>query len=121
MYNNWDFNVAGTIFEKKTGKGIYPEVEEQLAIHLGFQDWNIKNQKKKHKESKSLHPAYHIYISTRDMAKIGQLMLNKGKWNGERIISENWIEKISKPVGCTYSRKSELKIVPIRSKRNKPP
>ena len=47
VYNNWDFNVAGYIFEKKAGKSIYQEIEEQLAIPLGFQDWNIKNQKKK--------------------------------------------------------------------------
>jgi CubicO group peptidase (beta-lactamase class C family) len=47
VYNNWDFNVAGYILEKKSGKSVYQELEEQLAIPLGFQDWNIKNQKKK--------------------------------------------------------------------------
>ena len=98
VYNNWDFNVAGAILEMKSGKSIYQDLEEQLAIPLGFQDWNIKNQKKKHKKSKSRYPAYHIYISTRDMAKIGQLMLNKGKWNGKQIISEKWIETITTPV-----------------------
>ena len=98
VYNNWDFNVAGTILEMKSGKSIYQEIEEQLAIPLGFQDWNIKNQKKKYKKSKSRYPAYHIYISTRDMAKIGQLMLNKGKWNGKQIISKEWIETITTPV-----------------------
>ncbi|MBW1298423.1 serine hydrolase domain-containing protein [Aquimarina litoralis] len=98
VYNNWDFNVAGAILEIKSGKSIYQDLEEQLAIPLGFQDWNIKNQKKKYKKSKSRYPAYHIYISTRDMAKIGQLMLNKGKWNGKQIISQQWIEKITTPV-----------------------
>lgn len=101
VYNNWDFNVAGSILEIKSGKSIYQDFEEQLAIPLGFQDWNIKNQKKKYKKNKSRHPAYHIYISTRDMAKIGQLMLNKGKWNGKQIISEKWIETITTPVIST--------------------
>ena len=101
VYNNWDFNVAGYIFEKKAGKSIYQEIEEQLAIPLGFQDWNIKNQKKKHNKSKSKYPAYHMYISTRDMAKIGQLMLNKGKWNGKQIVSKEWIEKITTTVTPT--------------------
>jgi tetratricopeptide (TPR) repeat protein len=101
VYNNWDFNVAGSILEKKSGNNIYKEIEEQLAIPLGFEDWNIKNQKKKYKKGKSKHPAYHIYISTRDMAKIGQLMLNKGKWNGKQIISEKWIEKITRTVTPT--------------------
>ena len=98
VYNNWDFNVAGAILEIKSGNSVYQELEEQLAIPLGFQDWNIDNQKKKYKKSKSRYPAYHMYLSTRDMAKIGQLMLNKGTWNGEQVISEAWIEKITKTV-----------------------
>jgi CubicO group peptidase (beta-lactamase class C family) len=98
VYNNWDFNVAGYILEKKTGKNIYQELEEQLAIPLGFQDWNIKNQKKEYDKGKSRYPAYHMYISVRDMAKIGQLMLKKGEWNDKQLVSRDWIEKITSPV-----------------------
>ncbi len=98
VYNNWDFNVAGYIFELKTGRSIYQEIEDQLAIPLGFQDWNIKNQKKKYNKKKSRYPAYHIYISTRDMAKIGQLMLNKGEWDDKQIVPGDWIEKITSTV-----------------------
>jgi CubicO group peptidase (beta-lactamase class C family) len=101
VYNNWDFNVAGYILEKKSGKSVYQEMEEQLAIPLGFQDWNIKNQKKKINKSKSRYAAYHMYISTRDMVKIGQLMLNKGKWNGKQVVSKEWIEKITTTVTPT--------------------
>ncbi|MEM7372374.1 MAG: serine hydrolase [Bacteroidota bacterium] len=101
VYNNWDYNVAGHIFEKLTGKDIYQELENQLAIPLGFQDWNIKNQKKQHRKSRSRYPAYHMYISVRDMAKIGQLMLNKGKWKGKQIISRKWIETITTTVTPT--------------------
>lgn len=32
-----------------------------------------------------------LTLSPMDMAKIGQLFLNKGIWNGERILSEKWI------------------------------
>ena len=45
VYNNWDFNVAGHIFEQHAQKSIYEELENQFAIPLGFQDWDIKNQK----------------------------------------------------------------------------
>lgn len=93
VYNNWDFNVGGYILEYYTKQTIYEVMEEQLAIPLGFQDWNIQNQKKYHNKKKSRYPAYHIYISTRDMAKIGQLMLNKGCWDGRQLIPEKWIEK----------------------------
>lgn len=33
-----------------------------------------------------------LTLSPVDMAKIGQLFLNKGKWNGEQIVSEKWVE-----------------------------
>jgi len=29
----------------------------------------------------------------REMAKVGQLMLNRGLWNGDRILSEEWVDK----------------------------
>jgi len=47
-----------------------------------------------------------LHITPRDMAKFGLLYLNKGKWNGQQIISENWIDKSAEcPVlvgGDTY-------------------
>lgn len=97
VYNNWDFNVAGHILEQKTGNSVYQELEEQLAKPLGFQDWNIKNQKKTDRPKKSRYPAYHMYLSTRDMAKIGQLMLQEGEWEGKQLISKDWIRKTTSP------------------------
>ena len=38
-----------------------------------------------------------LKISPRAMAKIGVMFLNNGIWNGERIISEQWVEKSAKP------------------------
>ena len=98
LYNNWDFNVAGHILEQATGRSVYEEVEKQLAIPLGFQDWNIDNQSRKVNTSKSRFSAYHIYVSARDLAKVGQLMLNKGKWKGKQLISADWIKKITSTV-----------------------
>ena len=90
LYNNWDFNAAGTVFEKLTGKSVYQAFEEDLAKPLGFQDWDINAQRYGGDKSKSMHPAYHIYISTRDMARLGYLMLRKGEWDGKQIISKKW-------------------------------
>ncbi len=35
----------------------------------------------------------YLYASARDWARIGQLMLNKGEINGERIVSQDWVER----------------------------
>jgi CubicO group peptidase (beta-lactamase class C family) len=32
-----------------------------------------------------------LFMKSRDMAKLGQLYLNKGLWKGKRILSESWV------------------------------
>ncbi|HSG47501.1 MAG TPA: serine hydrolase, partial [Longimicrobiales bacterium] len=94
LYNNWDFNAAGAVFEQLTGRDIYDELEEQLARPLGFQDWDRSAQRKSGDLSVSRNPAYHTWISTRDMARIGLLMLHEGNWNGRQVISRDWARRI---------------------------
>ncbi|MBN1698715.1 MAG: serine hydrolase [Spirochaetales bacterium] len=38
-----------------------------------------------------------LKLTSRDMAKIGMTFLNKGTWNGERIIPGDWIDKCATP------------------------
>ncbi|MCB0632863.1 MAG: serine hydrolase [Saprospiraceae bacterium] len=96
LYNNWDFNCAGYIFEQETGKNIYDEVESQLAIPLQMQDWSRALQRKSGDLEQSKFPAYHMWFSTRDLARIGQLMLQEGRWNDQQVISKNWIQEMLK-------------------------
>jgi CubicO group peptidase (beta-lactamase class C family) len=95
LYNNWDFNVAGFIYEKQTGKNIYDALEEILAVPLKMQDWDRSKQKKEIFGDilYSKYPEYHMWLSTRDMARIGYLMLRKGEWEGKQLIPKSWIEK----------------------------
>jgi CubicO group peptidase (beta-lactamase class C family) len=98
IYNNWDFNVAGFILEKASRNTVPQEIENQLAIPLEFEDWHVENQWKTENKKLSRYPAQHLHLSTRDMAKIGQLMLQKGQWNGKQLISKEWIQKITTTV-----------------------
>ena len=91
LYSNWDFNAAGAVFERESGVNIYDSLEEQLALPLGFQDWDRSAQRKSGNLSISRNPAYHMWISTRDMARIGYLMLREGRWGDEQIISRDWV------------------------------
>lgn len=94
LYSNWDFNVAGAIFEQLTRRDIYDELQAQLAIPLQFEDWDRKAQHKEGNLTISKYPAYPIWISTRDMARIGYLMLHGGNWNGRQLISRDWARRI---------------------------
>ncbi|MBT8338128.1 MAG: beta-lactamase family protein [Gemmatimonadetes bacterium] len=98
LYNNWDFNAAGAVFEQLTGRNLYDEVQSQLATPLQFEDWDRAVQRKSGNLEISRNPAYHMWISTRDMARIGYLMLRGGEWDGRRVMSEDWLETISSVV-----------------------
>jgi CubicO group peptidase (beta-lactamase class C family) len=94
LYNNWDFNAAGAVFEQLTGRSIYDELQAQLATPLQFQDWDRSAQHKTGDPSRSVNLAYHMWLSTRDMARIGWLMLNDGAWNGRQVIDADWARRI---------------------------
>ena len=47
---------------------------------------------------KSIHLAYHFHFSTRDMARLGELMLRKGKWGDKQLIRADWVEESLRPV-----------------------
>jgi CubicO group peptidase (beta-lactamase class C family) len=98
LYNNWDFNAAGAVFEQETGVDIYDELEEQLAIPLQLEDWDRSAQRKSGNLEVSRNPAYHMWLSTRDMARIGYLMLREGRWRDEQVISRNWVRRITSVV-----------------------
>lgn len=98
LYSNWDFNAAGAVFEHLTKRDIYDELQAQLAIPLQFEDWDRSAQSKAGDLTVSKYPAYPIWVSTRDMARIGYLMLRDGNWNGRQIISEDWAHRITSVV-----------------------
>lgn len=97
LYSNWDFNALGTIFEKETGLGIYDALEKDLAIPLGMQDWDKSRHRRDGNAERSQHLAYHMNFSTRDMARLGYLMLREGNWNGKQLVPRDWARRIVQP------------------------
>ena len=91
FYNNWDFNVMGTIYEQATGDGLYDRFEQEIAIPLGMEDFRVEDQFYIYERRLSDHPAYMFLINARDMARFGQLYLDQGRWNGEQLISSQWV------------------------------
>lgn len=103
LYNNWDFNVAGYILEQQTGRTIYQLIDSILAGPLQLQDWKIQEQRKTGDTTISRYPAYHMWFSTRDMARIGYLMLRKGRWKDQQIIPADWV-KLTTTVVSPYQQ-----------------
>ena len=71
---------------------------DQFAKKYLFDPLQITNLNWGHTSSKEVIPsAKRLYMTPRDMAKIGKLILNKGKWNKQQIVSEKWIEVSTSP------------------------
>jgi CubicO group peptidase (beta-lactamase class C family) len=91
-YNNWDFNVLGTIFERQTGCDLFVDFQQRIATPLQMEDFRLLDGAHDYSESTvSIHPSYPFKMSARDLARFGQLYLQRGRWNAEQVIPEPWI------------------------------
>lgn len=89
QYNNWDFNVLGTIYEQLTGRAVFDAVRDELAVPLGFQDFDRDRQRLLGVPQRSRHLAHHLFLSARDLARLGQLMLA----GGAGLVPGEWVRE----------------------------
>lgn len=101
FYNNWDFNVLGAIFERKTGLSIGEAIDTWLAAPLGMQDFNRGHVLYDNRGSDSDYRTYRIHMSARDLARLGALVAQEGLWNGKRVVSAEWIARSTTSYSAT--------------------
>ncbi|MGD8328972.1 MAG: serine hydrolase [Acidobacteriota bacterium] len=94
LYSNWDFNAAGGAFERATGRDIFDALQTDLAEPIGMRDFNRDRHRKGGDMERSLYPSYHMHLSTRDMARVGYVMLREGNWAGRQVIPRDWARQI---------------------------
>jgi CubicO group peptidase (beta-lactamase class C family) len=101
FYNNWDFNALGTIFEKQTGLGIFKAFDTLIAQPIGMEDYTPADGMYEPRSGfggaqgrpVSDHQGYAFHMSARDMARFGLLYLRKGRWAGEQVVPEQWVDR----------------------------
>jgi CubicO group peptidase (beta-lactamase class C family) len=98
-YNNWDFNVLGTIYEHATGIGIFDALDQKIARPIGMQEYRPQDGSYVRGKA-SIYPAYPIRMSARDLARFALLYLNKGNWAGRQIVPQDWVSESTR----AYSR-----------------
>ena len=70
-------------------------LESDLARPIGMQDFEHAKQRKISSMPESIHPEYAMYLSTRDRARIGPLMLRGADWNGAQVMPKGWSHYIT--------------------------
>ncbi len=101
-YNNWDFNVLGTIYERATGNGIYDALDRLIAQPIGMQDYRPSDGQY-FNGADSIYRAYPIRMSARDLARFALLYLRGGNWGGQQIVPADWVRESTKPYSTTES------------------
>ncbi|MFS8114503.1 serine hydrolase [Rhizobium jaguaris] len=89
-YNNWDFNALGTIYERASGHSVFEGFQRYIAGPIGMRDFRLDDCAFLRGED-SIHSAYHIHLTLRDMARFGHLYLNEGNWKGHQIVPREWV------------------------------
>ncbi|HUF50578.1 MAG TPA: serine hydrolase [Longimicrobiales bacterium] len=93
FYNNWDFNVAGVVYERATGRSVYTAFDSLIARAIGMEDYSPASGFLVVEPSLSRHPAHTFTISARDLARFGQLYLQQGRWQGREVIPASWVRE----------------------------
>jgi CubicO group peptidase (beta-lactamase class C family) len=94
-YQSINTQFLGLIVERATGQKLYKYLEEKLWKPLGMEhdaSWNVDSKKRKR-----VFASAGLNAVPRDFAKLGQLYLNKGRWQGLQIIDEAWANMVSNP------------------------
>jgi CubicO group peptidase (beta-lactamase class C family) len=88
QYNTMGSYTLSAIVTKATGQTTLEFLKPRLFEPLGIEhpQWDSSS------EGNSLG-GYGLKLCTEDIAKFGQLYLQKGKWNGKQLIPEKWIDE----------------------------
>jgi CubicO group peptidase (beta-lactamase class C family) len=90
MYNSGASHLLSIILTQATGMSTFQFAKENL-----FQPLNIDDHYWERDKQGNYNGSAGLYLTPHDMLKIGQLYLKKGMYNGVRIVSEEWINKVS--------------------------
>jgi CubicO group peptidase (beta-lactamase class C family) len=95
-YNNWDFNALGTIYEHATHASIFQALDREIAKPIGMQDYRPSDGVY-FTGAASIHPAYPIRMSARDLARFALLYLHDGRWRDQQLVPAQWVHDSTQP------------------------
>lgn len=107
-YNNWDFNVLGTIYRRATGSSVGGDFRRLIAEPLEMEDLRPQDAVDEPGLS-SLHPAYPFRMTARDLARFGLLFLRGGRWHDRQVIPAQWVAESLRTYSAVTDAKGEIR------------
>lgn len=85
---------AGVVMLGRVVKEATQQPTEQFANEALLGPLGIRNYCwETFDEGRQVDTGGHLHLRPRDMAKIGQLVLQRGSWQGQQLVSEAWIDQ----------------------------
>jgi CubicO group peptidase (beta-lactamase class C family) len=91
LYNSLGTYMLSAIVQQVTGEKIVDYLDARL-----FQPLHIDKPKWEESPQGINCGGWGLYLKTEDLAKMGQLLLQKGEWNGQQLIPAEWVAEMSK-------------------------
>ena len=91
LYNSLGTYMLSAIVQQVTGEKVVDYLDTRL-----FQPLHINKPKWEESPQGINTGGWGLWLKTEDLAKMGQLLLQKGEWNGQRIIPAEWVAEMSK-------------------------
>ena len=88
-YNNLEPFVLSVFFQESFGINLKDYITEKIFKKINIKEFKWDNY------GKYCPAATGLYLKHSDFHKIGQLLLNKGRYDGKQIIPENWIVEMT--------------------------
>ncbi len=91
-YNNKAVNLLAGIVQKASGKRMDLYIRDTLFAPMGITNftWLLD-------PAGNPHAMAGLQILPADFAKVGQLVLDRGKWDGKQLIAESWFDLSMQP------------------------
>ena len=87
-YQGYDPNLLSRLIGKKTGKPMQYLIQEKLFLPMGINQFSFNAF-----PDNATKAAAGMHVASRDLLKVGLLVLNQGKWKGKQLVSPEWIKK----------------------------
>ncbi len=100
-YSSGTTVLLGEIIRRSTGQSVSAFAEEHLFRPLGITSYRWAGCLR---APETTSASGGLYLRPRDMAKIGQLMLQDGVWNGRRVLSSDWVRRSVKMAVPLFDR-----------------
>ncbi|MTH53811.1 serine hydrolase [Bacillus mangrovi] len=91
-YSTADSAIASKIIQEAAGMPLAEYAEKHLFSHLGIKDVHWPADR-----SGTSLGGTGVEMKPRDIAKIGYLYMNNGKWEDQQLLPENWVKESTSP------------------------